>query len=180
MIAPPTHPRRAAGFTLIELMVVVAIIGLLAAIAIPQFTRATLRSRSAERASVMTAIGRALNDVMANGQRLPTAPANWVGVPNPAGAPTTVKRRFNFGAVGWTSLPMVVEGDCYYSYQFLAIDPGGLGFNVTATVMAAGDLDGDGIVSLKAVNYSALGYVLHKDSEVPPAGAEDDVSQGTF
>jgi prepilin-type N-terminal cleavage/methylation domain-containing protein len=42
--------RKAAGFTLVELMIVVAIIGLLAALAIPAFSRYVKRARSAEAA----------------------------------------------------------------------------------------------------------------------------------
>ena len=40
--------RKANGFTLVELMIVVAIIGVLAAIAIPAFTRYVRKSRTAE------------------------------------------------------------------------------------------------------------------------------------
>ena len=56
--------RPARGFTLVELMIAVGIVGLLASVAVPLLTRATLRSRAAERLTIMRAIADAILEGM--------------------------------------------------------------------------------------------------------------------
>jgi hypothetical protein len=76
-----------------------------------------------------------------------------------------MKRRFDPTLAGWAGFPMVVEGDAYYSYSFIAADPDPRGTNVTLSVTAVGDLDGDGTPSTRTTTYSAPGYSFQPNPE---------------
>lgn len=55
------------GFTLIELMIVVAIIGILAAVAIPAYQDYTIKSKATEASSLIAAAKQAVAEAAANG-----------------------------------------------------------------------------------------------------------------
>lgn len=56
--------KQASGFTLIELMIVVAIIGILAAIAIPAYTDYTIKAQASEGLSLLDGLKTAVGEVV--------------------------------------------------------------------------------------------------------------------
>ena len=70
--------RRGGGFTLVELMIVVALIGVLTAVAIPNFMAYQARSRRSEAFANLSAIGRVQKTYFATkGEYFTTAGLPW-------------------------------------------------------------------------------------------------------
>jgi prepilin-type N-terminal cleavage/methylation domain-containing protein len=128
--------RRTRGFTLLELMVTLAVIGLLALIAIPVFSVYQLRSKSAEAKTNLSSL-RVLEEAYysTHDQFLPAAAAPAV-IPGSRSAVFTPNAAF-------TTLGFSPEGRVYFSYG-AAVSADASGY----TVDAAADIDADGFPQL--------------------------------
>ena len=143
------------GFTLIELMIVVAIIAILASIAIPQYKKFQLKAKTSEAKSNIGAIRSAEETYAAEHDVYRTA--NWTpaSVPGAAATDFTGGGKSDFDKIGFTP-----AGKVYYQYgvgnlddatsaswQDNIQDPGqdieaNASYNIV--IEAQGDLDGDG------------------------------------
>jgi prepilin-type N-terminal cleavage/methylation domain-containing protein len=168
---------REGGFTIFELMVVLTIISLLSSIAIPEMKRATLRTRAAERGTILKSMRMGIED--AYNRSLIPQPPGVTGGPNPPGVAGTTKRNFQNAMAGWSQINMTVKGDCYYTYEFSAAESPDVTVPAQYWVSGAGDLDGDAVLNTKLIVLSR-GTVggWQVTAEVPQAGLENDV--GTF
>jgi len=96
--------RKQGGFTLIELMIVVAIIGILAAIAIPNFLQYQMKSRQSEAKTNLQAIRTSEISFQAERGCYLGAPAEPVAMPVPAANIKSVPAPWGVGVVPVGSL----------------------------------------------------------------------------
>jgi type IV pilus assembly protein PilA len=177
--------NKKAGFTLIELMIVVAILGILAAIAIPAFVTYVRRAKSAEATDQVKKMFNAAsvyydkqhmdgNAIDSEAQEHCTVPTATDGkTPSDQKLPGTYAAEPSYGREG---LGFSVEYG-YYSYNITGTYP--VGCQVTPgqqlyVLRALGDLDNDGALSTfdlavgaNAENelYHARGFAITNETE---------------
>jgi prepilin-type N-terminal cleavage/methylation domain-containing protein len=128
------RPARPSGFTLVELLIVVVILGVLSSIAIPLFLSYQLRSRTAEGKTNLAAI-RTLESA-----RFSEYDAYLKVAPEPPLIPGSSAVSFNV-AGSFAPLGFSPEGRVLFSYG-VAVSADGGGY----TADAGADLDADGFV----------------------------------
>jgi len=163
------------GFTLIELMIVVAIIGILAAVAIPAFMDYMKRSKKTEASLQLNKIGKnSKRAYMENSQYVSgTAPATPAkpatggccggtgASPNHCAASPS---SFTANAV-WKALDFEIDEDTLFYYAYT-------GTTTDYTATAVGDLDCDGTEITYSLSGTAVnGQPAYSLSE-PPSSAD--------
>jgi prepilin-type N-terminal cleavage/methylation domain-containing protein len=156
-----SHHPRSAGFTLIELMIGVAIVGILAALAIPTFQSYVYKGRVTEAVTI-------LNEIKSRQEAYRSRFGNYAAVSGNGEwsaatyTPTTVPGAQPVvwpSSAAWEELGLSSPGAVRFSYATVAGQPG-MAPPTTSNLdqdefwfaaQAKGDLDGDGVTFILEV-----------------------------
>ncbi len=126
--------RQRSGFTLVELMITVAIIGILASIAIPNVLKHQYQAKRAELPLNVRGIGDAVNAYVSSFDAV--LPAPYHPSNNPGKKAMAWGKGSNFDDLGWTP-----DGDVRGAYAVDELNPTGTGEPFVVTGLT--DIDGD-------------------------------------
>ncbi|HZX93721.1 MAG TPA: prepilin-type N-terminal cleavage/methylation domain-containing protein [Myxococcales bacterium] len=131
--------RHSRGFTLVELMIVVGIIGLLASVAIPGYQKMTARATRTEMQNILGKLRLSFKNSFDNSGTFLNAGTPAAGTPsavNPA-APFGEPASWDATLTGWTELPFSPEGGLKMRYWYVPSD-GSVQFHVCGSFPAFG------------------------------------------
>jgi len=168
----PSTPQKTDGFTLVELMAVVAILGVLAAIALPSYGNYVMQGRASEAVGNLAHIKARQESYRADFGMYCNASGDasaW----NPTATPGPTPRDWDPNQNSWPQLRAAPTTQVYFSYQTVGGLPGQtpsmLGFNDNRgfdgaeawfIARAIADLDGDGEqVTYEIQSGSASRYI---------------------
>ena len=151
--------KKTKGFTLIELMIVVAIIGILAAVAIPAFMKYIRRSKTTEATMNIRKIFDSsvayFNEehALRGGGIVPRQfPASSAVTPGSTACTAGSSQKIApnaamFSSASWQALNFSVDDPFYYQYSFDSTGTTATGVGSKFTARANGDLDCDSTLS---------------------------------